>query len=85
MLLPHLASACASVREKAGLEKQQIADAIGVHPSNVGRFESGAITYWPRNADHYVNGYAAAAEVSPASIWLQAIEGMESERSGDRG
>lgn len=84
MLLPHLAAACKRARLQSGFSLAAVAGDLGCHRSSLSRFETGQAG-WPNDPDRYVTAYAAAAGVSAASIWVQAIEGMTSAGAGPAG
>lgn len=72
-----LATACRTARLRVDVRQSRIANTLHdlggpSDQSSVARFERGEA--WPRDADLYVDAYAAATEVSdPRDLWATAL------------
>ncbi len=82
-LMAALADVCREVRERAGVQRPEIAVLIGRGQPTVERFERAETFPRGRHLDQLVNAYAHATGSTPASIWKAAIKRAEEPTTAD--
>lgn len=63
-------------RRAANVSQTAVADACGVNPSMISRFERVFENEWPSQPEQYVEGYAKVCGFDPMDAWRAAVDAV---------